>query len=154
MSEQEEPEEAFEDLGSGTEAGDVGENPIHLHPADEPVENPKETRDRDLNRPAYDFLLDEDKKKQFSKTPSYADQYSRYPETVRTVGPMIRVFDLADANDLTEMNKLMTGFQNHNAPRSVAEIVDKQWDEKTGNWKMLMRVTEFMYLKIIERDED
>jgi hypothetical protein len=145
----------YSDLGGGiTSVPIVPPEPVQ---EEDPLEDEndifhEEILDRDKTRP-YDFFLDDEtKKKQYTDEPSYADQYSRYPETVRRVGPTMEVFDLSNPSDALEMNKLMAGAQSYNAPRSMLVIVDRQWCDKTSNWKILAQVYKFKYLKILERD--
>lgn len=144
------PSDKYLDLGVGITISP--DEP--LHPSQEEVpdaDDHEEKRDRDLDR-EYDYLLNDDKKKQFVDEPCYPDQYARYPETVRRVGPTIQVFDMSKTEDAHELNKIMSGSQNHSAPRSMLAIMDKQWSEKEGSWKILAQVYKFKYLKILERD--
>lgn len=159
------PEEANMDMGGGISVEDSMPNdwpddwPQGMHPSDGPS-SPNATPepesagivDHDINRPAFDLLLDDDKQKQWLEKPSYADQYARFPETVRPVGPTFRVFDMSQEADIQQMNALMAGMQNPNCPRSHVAVEDKQWDDKAANWKVLAKVTHFLYLKIIEKD--
>jgi hypothetical protein len=154
----EEKYDKFMDLGGGfkivPDEKASGENTT-THPSQQKTprfsDDEEEARDRDINR-EYDYLLNDDNKKTYLDEPCYADQYARYPETVRRVGPMIQVFNLDAPDDVHELNTLMTGAQNHSAPRSMISIMDKQWSEKTGNWKILAQVYKFKYLNILERD--
>lgn len=146
-----EEDDRFMNMGAG-----IHIDPEHTYPKlgeedKDATSFDKDKVDRDINRP-YDFLLGTDRKKEFSEEPSYADQHAKYPETVRPVGPMFRVFDLSDETQVQTLNTLSTGYNNTAAPRSMVEIVDKQWDDKTRNWKLLTRVTTFLYLKILEKD--
>ena len=145
------PAMKFLDLGGGI---DTLEEDGPLHPSDEEApkfedENPELDRDQQRD---YDYILNDDKKKHFVDEPCYADQYARYPETVKRVGPMIQVFDTSKTDDLHELNKLMSGAQNHSAPRSMVAIMDKQWAEKSDSWKILAQVYKFKYLNILERE--
>lgn len=148
------------DLGGGVEKdpsalhfGQVSpEDFFHTEEAQSDSGYPEDSRvSRDPTRP-YDFFLGEGNQKEYSDEPSYADQYTRYPETVRKVGPLMEVFDLASPDSVLELNKLMAGAQSHHAPRSMVLIMDKQWSEKTANWKILAQVYKFKYLKIVEKN--
>jgi hypothetical protein len=152
--------DTYFDLGGG-----VAKDPSALHfgqvvpeellsqeePSPEYEYTPESKASRDPARP-YDFFLGEGNQKEYSDDPSYADQYTRYPETVRKVGPLMEVFDLASPDSVLELNKLMAGAQSHHAPRSMVLILDKQWSEKTANWKILAQVYKFKYLKIVEKN--
>jgi len=146
---EEEPNE-FLEMGGGIELEPVeGEAPSDI-PV-QPHESPKEVVDRDITRD-YDVLRDEEKKKQWSTEPCYGDQYQRYPETVRRIGPTLEVFDLSKEADLQTFNTLMAGAQNTAAPRSAVVMLERQWDESNHNWKILAQVLRFKYLKILEND--
>lgn len=143
------PADKYFDLGGGIDLP----KDVPLHPSDEKAkfEDEKPETDRDIKR-EYNYVLNDDRKKHFVDEPCYPDQYARYPETVKRVGPMIQVFDTASPDDLHELNTLMSGAQNHSAPRSMVAIMDKQWAEKSGGWKILAQVYKFKYLNILERD--
>lgn len=149
--------EGFMDVGDGipkpSEPEPSKEQP--LHPSHVPVPNtsnaPEESKERDIHN-NYDIIKDADKRKHWSDNPSYPDQYTSYPETVRTVGPTVEVFDLDEKEDLHRFNKYMAGQQSTSAPRSYIHIMDKQWDDKKSNWKILAQVTKFKYLKILEKE--
>jgi len=158
VTEEEERLDEYHDIGGGVPAGaGLDDDTTPLHPSEEKVPNlnPESERgpstDTDINRD-YDIILDDAEKKQWSDKPCYADQYLRYPETVRKIGPTLEVFDLADENDKHKLNTLMAGQQSHSAPRSAVAVEDRKWDEKTSNWKILAQVITFKYLKILEKD--
>ena len=142
------------DLGGGVTA--IGHDEA-LHPSEEPVHDPNPQSekgpsvDKDIHRD-YDIILDPEEQKQWSDKPSYADQFLRFPETVRKIGPTMDVFDLADPDDLHRLNMLQAGAASMSAPRSALSISDTKWDEKTSNWKILGQVIQFKYLKILEKD--
>lgn len=72
----------------------------------------------------------------WSDTPSFADQYIRYPDLCRLVGPQMAMFNVTEKDQLAELNKMLQKQQPEAAPSIV--IANKKENFHEGKWLVLL----------------
>jgi hypothetical protein len=109
-----------------------------------PSENKPEEPD-----PESDFTEERDPKGKaiWISTPTFEDQYKRFPETTRMVGPMVAVFDVANPEQLKELNALLSKQQPEHAPSVILASRKENFHE--GKWLMLLEYFRVEYKQLI-----
>jgi hypothetical protein len=90
------------------------------------------------------------KKAEWFSTPTYTDQLSKYPESCRLIGPKFEDFDLAKEGEKERLNTFMSDSLPRSSPAIVVQGTDKQFCEKTGNWKFLVTYYTVEYLRLLD----
>jgi hypothetical protein len=72
----------------------------------------------------------------WADTPSFADQYIRYPDLCRLVGPQMALFNVTEKDQLAELNKMLQKQQPEAAPSIV--IANKKENFHEGKWLVLL----------------
>jgi hypothetical protein len=80
-------------------------------------------------------------------TPTFEDQYKRFPETTRMVGPVVAVFDVANPEQLKELNALLSKQQPEHAPSIILARREENFHE--GKWLMLLEYFRVEYKQLI-----
>jgi hypothetical protein len=80
-------------------------------------------------------------------TPTFEDQYKRFPETTRMVGPAVAVFDAANTEQLIELNALLAKQQPEDAPSIL--IASRKENFHEGKWLMLLEYFRVEYKQLI-----
>jgi hypothetical protein len=83
----------------------------------------------------------------WSDTPTFEDQYKRFPETTRLVGPIVAVYDAANPEELAEINYLFAKQQPENAPSIIMASRKENFHE--GKWLMLLEYFRVEYKQLI-----
>lgn len=78
--------------------------------------------------------------------PSIKDQVFRYPESVRTVDPETKMFDLSKAEDIKKFNEIQKAASDPEAPTMAILEKDKQACE--GSWTLLVTYAKVEYTKM------
>jgi hypothetical protein len=90
-------------------------------------------------------------KETWADTPSFEDQFSKYPQTVN-IGPrQFKRFDMSKDTDLLELNKFYQGTVPESAPSVYIAGEDKQFCEATQNWKILVAYHTLRYKILIKQ---
>jgi hypothetical protein len=99
--------------------------------------------------PASDFKEERDPKGKtiWINTPTFEDQYKRFPETTRMVGPVVSVFDVANPEQLKELNALLSKQQPEHAPSIILASRKENFHE--GKWLMLLEYFRVEYKQLI-----
>lgn len=80
-------------------------------------------------------------------TPTFDDQYKRFPQTTRLVGPVVSVFDVANPTQLQELNALLAKQQPEDAPSIILASRKENFHE--GKWLMLLEYFRVEYKQLI-----
>lgn len=80
-------------------------------------------------------------------TPTFEDQYKRFPETTRMVGPVVAVYDAANPDQLKELNALLSKQQPEDAPSIILASRKENFHE--GKWLMLLEYFRVEYKQLI-----
>jgi len=80
-------------------------------------------------------------------TPTFEDQYKRFPETARMVGPVVAVYDAANPEKLKELNALLAKQQPEDAPSIL--IASRKENFHEGKWLMLIEYFRVEYKQLI-----
>jgi len=80
-------------------------------------------------------------------TPTFEDQYKRFPESTRLVGPVVAVFDAANPDKLKELNALLSKQQPEDAPSIILASRKENFHE--GKWLMLLEYFRVEYKQLI-----
>lgn len=94
----------------------------------------------------------EEKKDVVGKTvwidkPTFEDQYKRFPETTRLVGPAVAVFNVAEPAQLADLNALLAKQQPEAAPSIL--IASRKENFFEGKWLMLLEYFRVEYKQLI-----
>jgi hypothetical protein len=94
----------------------------------------------------------EEKKDVVGKTvwidkPTFEDQYKRFPETTRLVGPSVAVFNVAEPAQLADLNALLAKQQPEAAPSIL--IASRKENFFEGKWLMLLEYFRVEYKQLI-----
>lgn len=108
-----------------------------------PQSTPKEETDDS------DFKEERDPKGKtiWINTPTFEDQYKRFPETTRMVGPVVAVYDAANPDQLKELNALLSKQQPEDAPSIILASRKENFHE--GKWLMLLEYFRVEYKQLI-----
>jgi len=108
-----------------------------------PQSTPKEEADDS------DFKEERDPKGKtiWINTPTFEDQYKRFPETTRMVGPVVAVYDAANPDQLKELNALLSKQQPEDAPSIILASRKENFHE--GKWLMLLEYFRVEYKQLI-----
>lgn len=87
----------------------------------------------------------------WSSTPTYQDQFEKFPNTCRLKGPSIQVFNLNSAQDVNRLNNLLARCRPETAPEIVIIERSKQFYE--GTWSVYVEYMEIEYLSLIDEHE-
>jgi hypothetical protein len=79
--------------------------------------------------------------------PTFDDQYEKYPSSCRLLGPQIAVFNIAEASQLHDLNKLLLTQQPKEAPGIV--LINKKENFFQGSWLMSVEYFKVQYKKLI-----
>jgi hypothetical protein len=85
---------------------------------------------------------------QWSTTPTYVDQYDKYPSSCRMSSVQMEVFDVTDAKQLKALNTLMAGQEPRSAPSIM--MVNKKENFFEGKWLVLIEYCRVEYKKLIK----
>jgi hypothetical protein len=80
-------------------------------------------------------------------TPTFEDQYKRFPQSTRLVGPVVAVFDAASTEQLRELNNLLSKQQPEFAPSIL--IASRKENFHEGKWLMLLEYFRVEYKQLI-----
>lgn len=80
-------------------------------------------------------------------TPTFEDQYKRFPQSTRLIGPVVAVFDVANADQLKELNALLSKQQPEAAPSIILAHRKENFHE--GKWLMLLEYFRVEYKQLI-----
>lgn len=116
-----------------------------------PMFTSPETQAADGNDTAADSGFEENKdpkgKSIWINTPTFEDQYKRFPETTRMVGPVVAVYDAANTEQLKELNALLAKQQPEDAPSIL--IASRKENFHEGKWLMLLEYFRVEYKQLI-----
>lgn len=90
----------------------------------------------------------------WQEEPSYEDQYLKYPETCKTVGPQIAVYDLSQPEQLEALNTLLSKQAPDTCPRLIVADQEKEFSTTTDNWKILVVYYKVLYRKLISSEPE
>ena len=79
--------------------------------------------------------------------PTFEDQYKRFPETTRMVGPMVAVFDVANPEQLRGLNDLLAKQQPDSAPSII--LASRKENFYEGKWLMLLEYFRVEYKQLV-----
>lgn len=80
-------------------------------------------------------------------TPTFEDQYKRFPQTTRLAGPVVAVYDAANTEQLKELNALLSKQQPEDAPSIIVASRKENFHE--GKWLMLLEYFRVEYKQLI-----
>lgn len=80
-------------------------------------------------------------------TPTFDDQYKRFPQSTRLIGPIVAVFDAANTEQLKELNALLSKQQPESAPSLI--IASRKENFHEGKWLMLLEYFRVEYKQLI-----
>lgn len=80
-------------------------------------------------------------------TPTYDNQYAKYPTTCRVIGPQIGVFNMTDPKELADLNRLLLMQIPEEAPSVLVQSKKENFYE--GKWLMLLEYFRVEYKKLI-----
>jgi hypothetical protein len=80
-------------------------------------------------------------------TPTFEDQYKRFPQTTKLVGPVVAVYDAANPDQLKELNTLLAKQQPEDAPSIILASRKENFHE--GKWLMLLEYFRVEYKQLI-----
>ena len=80
--------------------------------------------------------------------PSYDNQYKRYPETCRIVGPQLAVYNITETEDLLKLNAMLLKQQPEDAPSIL--IANKKENFHEGKWLVLLEYYRVEYKQLIQ----
>lgn len=80
-------------------------------------------------------------------TPTFEDQYKRFPETTRLVGPIVAVYDAANPEQLKELNALLSLQQPESAPTIL--LASRKENFHDGKWLMLLEYFRVEYKQLV-----
>jgi len=83
----------------------------------------------------------------WADTPTFEDQYKRFPQTTRLVGPLVAVYDAANPEQLKELNILFSKQQPEDAPSIILASRKENFHE--GKWLMLLEYFRVEYKQLI-----
>jgi len=83
----------------------------------------------------------------WTTTPTFEDQYKRFPQTTRLVGPLVAVYDAANPEQLKELNILFSKQQPEDAPSIILASRKENFHE--GKWLMLLEYFRVEYKQLI-----
>jgi len=131
--------QAMMDPGAG-----VNVDPAKIHSPFGNVTKPDEP-EKDTN----DFTEERDPKGKtiWINTPTFEDQYKRFPQTTRLVGPVVAVYDAANPEQLKELNALLSKQQPEDAPSIIVASRKENFHE--GKWLMLLEYFRVEYKQLI-----
>ena len=98
--------------------------------------------------------VDDKNADEWCDTPTYSDQFVKYPTTTRMRGPMFSVFDLEVPSSASALNALMDRQYPDTAPRAMICDITKQFCEPTCNWKILVTYNVIQYRKLLSKPID
>lgn len=82
-------------------------------------------------------------------TPTYADQFIRWPEHCTLEGPKFRQFDLGSQS--SELDDFMLQTMPEGAPSIIIDTIDKQFGANSENWKVLVIYHKVKYRKLLDK---
>jgi hypothetical protein len=83
----------------------------------------------------------------WSSVPTFDDQYKRFPETTRLVGPVVGIFDVAVAEQLNDLNNLLAKQQPESAPSVI--LASRKENFYEGKWLMLLEYFRVEYKQLV-----
>ncbi|MFN5249780.1 MAG: hypothetical protein ACK5DE_01930 [Bacteroidota bacterium] len=107
------------------------------------------TKPEDNVKDTDDFAEEKDPKGKtiWISTPTFEDQYKRFPQTTRLVGPAVAVYDAANPEQLKELNALLSKQQPEDAPSIIVASRKENFHE--GKWLMLLEYFRVEYKQLI-----
>lgn len=128
---------------SGGHLGMVNEEPP------EPEDKPKIKTETQVtaDAPTPEDDLDEKGAPVWGDTPTFKDQYAKYPNTCRLIGPQMAVFDVTDEGQLSKLNKLLALQRPEEAPGIIVVTKEKNFHE--GKWLVLLEYFRLEYKHLI-----
>ena len=81
-------------------------------------------------------------------TPTFENQYKRYPETCRLVGPQLSVFNITEAEEMMQLNSMLLKQQPEEAPSIL--IASKKENFHEGKWLVLLEYYRVEYKQLIQ----
>jgi hypothetical protein len=87
----------------------------------------------------------------WADTPTYADQFEKYPSTTRTVGPKFKSFDMSKPEEEEALDKFINKTLPAEAPQIVVIETEKKFCDSTENWKLLLSYYQVQYRKILDK---
>lgn len=132
-------------LGFTSAASDTAEHQLErtINSFSKSVENANaEEEDKDTPRddtPAGNYT--------WGDTPTYADQYVKFPDLCRLVGPEMAVFNVTNSEELAKLNVLMAKQNPTSAPGIV--IVNKKENFHEGKWYVLLEYYRVEYKTVL-----
>lgn len=79
--------------------------------------------------------------------PTFEDQFKRFPDTARMVGPIVSIFNVTEPSELASLNALMAKQQPDGAPTVI--IASKKENFYEGKWLMLLEYFRVEYKQLI-----
>lgn len=79
--------------------------------------------------------------------PSFDDQYTKYPNFCRLVGPQVAIYDLTSQDQLNSLNKMLLKQQPTDAPSIV--VISKKENFYEGKWLVVLEYYNVEYKKLI-----
>lgn len=83
----------------------------------------------------------------WSDTPTFDDQYARYRDTCRVVGPQMAVYNITDPTQLNQLNLMLGKQAPHDAPGII--LLDKKENCHEGKWLVLLEYLRVEYKKLL-----
>lgn len=108
------------------------------------VTKPEEPENEDK-----DFIEEKDPKGKtiWVAAPTFEDQYKRFPQSTRLVGPVVAVYDAANPEQLKELNALLSKQQPEDAPSIIVASRKENFHE--GKWLMLLEYFRVEYKQLL-----
>lgn len=109
--------------------------------------SPEETDNTETSNSDFEENKDPKGKSVWINTPTFEDQYKRFPQTTRLVGPVVAVYDAANPDQLKELNALLSKQQPEDAPSIILASRKENFHE--GKWLMLLEYFRVEYKQLI-----
>lgn len=108
---------------------------------------PEEAENTETSNSDFEEHKDPKGKSVWTNTPTFEDQYKRFPQTTRLVGPVVAVYDAANPDQLKELNVLLSKQQPEDAPSIILASRKENFHE--GKWLMLLEYFRVEYKQLI-----
>ncbi len=108
---------------------------------------PEEAENAETSNSDFEEHKDPKGKSVWINTPTFEDQYKRFPQTTRLVGPVVAVYDAANPDQLKELNVLLSKQQPEDAPSIILASRKENFHE--GKWLMLLEYFRVEYKQLI-----
>lgn len=80
-------------------------------------------------------------------TPTFDDQYTKYPDLCRLVGPEVAIFDIINTAELDKLNTMLKKQNPQSAPAIV--LANKKENFHEGKWYVLLEYYRVEYKTVL-----